>query len=83
MVRVFKNIGKGNECLICGTDKDGDCILVAIDGTQKGYNVQAKPVHLECLELRMLPDHNIIYQKYGQIPKSEQFPKKMNKKEKK
>ena len=53
-MRIFK---KGNwentknVCPICKTQKEGEVTLLAISGTQEGHNVQAKQVHVDCLDL--------------------------------
>jgi len=65
-MRIFK---QGNwkdtkaTCPICNTQKKGEVVLAAIEGTQKGYNCQAKQVHLECLNLWINEEHGFIYQK--------------------
>jgi hypothetical protein len=53
-MRVFKHRNKsGNDsCPICKTNKDGETVLIAIDGTQKGNIAQAMQFHLACLELQ-------------------------------
>ena len=50
-------------CPICKTQKKGKVTLVAIDGTEEGFNVQAMQVHVDCLELHIMTDKGIIYQK--------------------
>ena len=66
-MRVFKHRNKsGNDsCPICKTNKDGETVLIAIEGTQSGNNIQAIQVHLECLTLQWNKQHNIIYQILG------------------
>lgn len=65
-MRIFKGFNKvGDPCPICGTHDDKECTLVGIDGTEEGHNMQAKAVHVDCLDLR-LSDHffnrPVIYQ---------------------
>jgi len=55
-MKIFKNFNKtGKPCLICGTKGDGQVTLIPIDGTEDNGNIQAKQVHIECLELRYDP----------------------------
>lgn len=51
-MRVFKepNVSAGWKCPICGTDEKKEVVLIGIQGTQKGNNVQAEQFHLECIE---------------------------------
>jgi len=51
-------------CPICKTKKDGKVVLVGIVGTQDGKTIQARQVHLDCLELLIDEEFGIIYQKY-------------------
>ncbi len=59
-MRTFKSIGKGI-CKICNTSKDGECVLIPIDGTVDDGIEEALPFHLECLELRYSQEAMIIY----------------------
>ena len=74
-MRVFKNGNwlHGNKCPICSTSKDGVVVLVGIEGTQEGFNIQATQVHLDCLELTFKKGagdtRDIIYQVI--VPKEE------------
>jgi hypothetical protein len=54
----------GFTCPICGTADDKPVTLIGIDGTQEGSIMQAKQVHMECLELRITTRHAgvLIYQ---------------------
>jgi hypothetical protein len=36
-------------CPICGTQQQGDAVMIGISGTQDGYNYEAALTHLECL----------------------------------
>lgn len=66
-MRTFKhrNMAGKDVCPICKTNKDGETVLIAIDGTKKGNNIQAMQFHLECLNLQWNKQHNLIYQKFG------------------
>ncbi len=63
-MRTFKqgNWSGDDNCLICGTQKQGEVILVPITGTKEGNKIQAKQVHTDCLQERLMyyPEHNII-----------------------
>ena len=48
MPRVFQKFPKSVKCPICGTNRDGECWLMEIDGTDDGNNVEAVAVHTEC-----------------------------------
>lgn len=67
-MRVFKHFNNsGNEnCSICNSKKDGETVLIGIDGTERGGNIEAAQVHLDCLDLRLKINEtggsNIIYQ---------------------
>jgi len=54
-MRVFKFNSEYN-CPICGTNEEKDCVLLPVYGTGEGNNVQALPVHLDCLA-----DNCVIY----------------------
>lgn len=68
-MRIFE---KGNwknskrTCPICGTQKEGKVVLVALSGKQEGHNCEAVQVHLDCLELWFDEEMKIIYQKVGE-----------------
>ena len=60
----FKYFPKNAVCLICKTNDNKACMLLGIDGTDKGSIEQAMPVHTECLinrTFRCGPECNIIY----------------------
>ena len=51
-MRVFNEPNMtGFKCPICGTSDNKPVVLVGIDGTQDGYNIQAVQYHLDCIEL--------------------------------
>jgi hypothetical protein len=62
-MRIFE---KGNwskdVCPICNTQKEGKVTLVAIYGTQDGYNCEAKQVHIDCLDLWIDLNEGYIFQ---------------------
>lgn len=62
-MRIFDNYPKDFKCPVCGTDKQGSCALIAIDNTQEGNIEEAIPVHIDCIDLRYMKEHNLIYQR--------------------
>jgi len=63
-MRSFKCFPFESRCPICGTGDDAPCVLIPIDGTQRGNNIQAQPVHVECLNSDRMQYNravNIIY----------------------
>ena len=63
-MRVFNepNISNNWSCMICKTADIKPVVLVGIEGTQEGFNIQAEQVHLECLELTYNKNIDVIYQ---------------------
>jgi len=53
-MRTFKHFPKEKKCPICGKSDDKECILAGIEGTQEGNNMEALPIHLDCIELTLL-----------------------------
>ena len=52
-MRVFEHPNLTDfKCPICGTSEDKEVVLIGIDGTKEGNNIQAEQFHLDCLELR-------------------------------
>ena len=49
MSRVFPQFPEHGKCPICLNNTDTYCILVPIEGTEEGNNMQAKPVHINCI----------------------------------
>ena len=49
--RIFEHFPESDaiKCPICGTNRDAPCVLVAIDGTDEGWNCEASPTHVDCL----------------------------------
>lgn len=50
MTRTFDHFPKGSKCPICRTNDDGECFLIPIDDTEEDGNVEAQPVHIECMK---------------------------------
>ena len=53
-MRTFEHFPKETKCPICNTNKDKETMLVPIAGTQEGCNVQAIPIHTDCLQGNMI-----------------------------
>ena len=66
-MRTFEKFSKDTECPVCGTNKDGRCILIPIDGTEKGNIVEAQLFHLDCIGLRYNKKVGVIYQKFRKV----------------
>ena len=47
--RTFEHFPANIKCPLCGDGDDGICVLVGIEGTQDGGNIECLPVHLACL----------------------------------
>jgi len=56
-MRVFDTYNKtmGDVCPICGTNDEGKVVLVGIDGTQEGNNIEARQYHVSCISLTEMP----------------------------
>lgn len=63
-MRVFKHMNTSGKdvCPVCGTKEDKETVLIGIVGTEKGNNMQAVQVHLECLDLVYDKDREVFYQ---------------------
>lgn len=46
--RTFSEFPVGSKCPVCGTNDDGKCVLIAIDGTSDGSIAEGVVVHLAC-----------------------------------
>lgn len=62
-MRTFEHFPKDKECLLCGKNTDGPCILAGIDGTERDGNEQATPIHVDCIDLRYNPNVGVFYQR--------------------
>jgi len=52
--RTFENFPKDSTCPICGTNRDLECWLVPIEGTDRGNIIEATPMHVECTGRAMI-----------------------------
>jgi len=67
-MRIFEEPNLSNpewRCPICGTRNNKPVTLVGIYGTQNGNNEEAEQIHVDCLELTMYKDMNVIAMKWG------------------
>ena len=63
-MRTFDNFPQHTTCPICKTNKDEECTLVGIDGTEKGNIEQAQAFHTKCIKnavFRYSKDMNVLY----------------------
>lgn len=69
-MRTFEHPNMDNfKCPICNTSDDKEIVLIGIEGTEDGNNIQAEQIHLECLELRIVSlypnnEGHLLYQKF-------------------
>ena len=60
-MRLFPHPNFPWTCPICGKDTDEAVVLIGIQGTEEGNNMEARQVHFDCLDrLRWHPDGMII-----------------------
>ena len=65
-MRAFNHPNTSNDwvCPICKINKDSPVVLIGINGTVDGNNMQAEQFHIDCIELRLNKEYGIIYQNY-------------------
>lgn len=59
------NTSTKETCPICKTQENKPVVLIAKQGTQKGFDAEAIQVHVDCLELWYIKKKNLIYQVIG------------------
>lgn len=59
-MRAFEkpNLSNDWKCPICGTNEEKEVVLIGIDGTEEGNNIQAQQYHLSCIELT---EYNTVF----------------------
>lgn len=60
-MRPFEHFPDHAECVVCKTNQDKPCILVPIDGTEDGGNIEATPIHVDCIDIRYKKENNLLY----------------------
>lgn len=57
-MRSFKHFNNSGDskCPVCNTNEDKETVLIGIEGTEDGGNIQAIQVHLDCIELIYKPE---------------------------
>lgn len=63
-MRIFQDYKFDTECPICNTKDQGDAVLIGVDGTQDGRNIEAMLFHIKCLEPIFYKGDNIIAQRW-------------------
>lgn len=54
-MRIFEGFNQtGKPCPLCGLNTNKQCVLVPIDGTERGNIMKAEAIHVDCLELIMI-----------------------------
>jgi hypothetical protein len=65
-MRIFEHPNTSGDwkCPICKTNEDKQVILVGVDGTEEGNNMQAEQIHVDCIDLRLSNERygSILYQ---------------------
>lgn len=46
--RTFERFPEDVTCPVCGTNDEGESVLIPIDGTTDGLVVKCQPIHLGC-----------------------------------
>lgn len=58
-MKIYEDFNEGMKCIVCKTNKNKPCCLIAIDGTEKGSNEEAAVIHIDCIpQLRMSIDED-------------------------
>ena len=54
------------QCPICKINEDKPVVLVKIQGTEKGGNIKAEQIHIDCIDLTImrLPESSLLIQQY-------------------
>ena len=65
-MRVFPKFNQSTVCPICGTNKEGEAVLIAVEGTQDGSVCEALQMHLGCVNLHVGRSVNQRYLVMGQ-----------------
>lgn len=47
-MKTFKSFPEDMACPICHSNRDAECWLMAVDGTENEGNVEAVPAHVDC-----------------------------------
>lgn len=71
-MKVFKEFNQDSICPICGTNKSGEAVLIPINGTEDGWNMEAMQVHLSCIDLAVsknlfLDGSSVILQIFNEV----------------
>ena len=66
-MQTFEHFPQDARCPICNTNKDTECWLMVIDGTENDGIAEAQPVHVDCTgrhmvgRMRYNKAHGIVY----------------------
>ena len=63
-MRVFQhpNMGADWKCPICKMSEDKPVVLIGIEGTQEGHNMEAQQFHLDCIDPLYYKDRGVLAQ---------------------
>ena len=62
--RTFDKFPLNETCPVCGTNEQGECVLIPVDGTEDGSVCEAVPVHRDCINAsvcRIDSSRTVIY----------------------
>lgn len=62
-MKIFEHINKKDTCLVCCTSEDKPVTLIGVVGTEEDHIIQAKQVHVDCINLFYYPKEKIFVQK--------------------
>lgn len=64
IMKTFKEFPQnGVKCIVCDTNDNKSCVLVATTGTAKeGYTAQFIPIHIDCIDLLYDSDLKLLVQ---------------------
>ena len=62
-MRTFEEFPEKDKCPCCGTNDPSECVLIPIQGTEDGGNVECIPMHTGCLATRAA---EFMYVRIGQ-----------------
>ena len=65
-IRLFEepNINNDWKCPICKTNDIKPVILIGIEGTQEGNNMQSEHFHVDCIDLLYYKKENLLFHKF-------------------
>jgi len=62
-MNICKRFPKECKCIVCGTNKNGECVMIPRIDKIEGKNAVAEFCHLNCLDVWFYPEQKLIAQK--------------------